>query len=249
MRDSRRLAGGQFRHKDDEEQEDVRRVSRRSIIHRSLSRSKTGGRQDERSEMMEQQRQLGHTLSDVWPGEVGVQYSSLSRDIICGSLLRGKRHPPVSHKSMERRPAEHHKAILEDAPNIAMDHCGHGTLEAKPRVSLRRLSRMTSCHHLPRLPTRPLAGSLRSSSCSSLSQASSSASRPIPILLTSSSTSSLSDREEMVSLAHIDQNLIVHSYVASRGQREKEVEIYEHLPACRLVRARNNLRLGSVSVC
>ena len=121
-------------------------------------------------------------------------------------------------------------------------------MEAKPRVSLRRLSRMTSYHHLPRLPSRPLAGSLRSSSCSSLSQASS-ASRPMPILLTSSSASSLSDREEVISLAHIDQNLIVHSYVASRGQREKEVEIYEHLPAYRLIKTRNNLRLGSVSVC
>ena len=71
----------------------------------------------------------------------------------------------------------------------------------------------------------------------------------MPFLLTSSSTSSLSDREEVLSLAHIDQNLIVHSYVASRGQREKEVEIYEHLPACRLIKARSNLRLGSVSVC
>ena len=49
-------------------------------------------------------------------------------------------------------------------------------------------------------------------------------------------------------MAHIDHNMIVHSYVASRGQREKEVEIYEYLPACRLVRPRN-FRLGSVSVC
>ena len=32
-------------------------------------------------------------------------------------------------------------------------------------------------------------------------------------------------------------------------QREKEVEIYEHLPAYRLIKARNSLRLGSVSVC
>ena len=71
----------------------------------------------------------------------------------------------------------------------------------------------------------------------------------MPILLSSSSASSLSEKEEVISLAHIDQNLIVHSYVASRGQREKEVEIYEHLPAFRLIKARNNLRLGSVSVC
>ena len=242
------LKGGEFSQM---EQEEERRVSRRSIIHRSLSRSKTGGKQDERSveERMKPKRQLGHTLSDMWTGESDVQYGSLSRDIICGSLLRGKRQPPVSHKSMERGQAEHHKAtisaILEDAQNMTR---GQATMEAKPRVSLRRLSRMTSHHHLPRLPSRPLAGSLRSSSCSSLSQASS-ASRPMPILLTSSSASSLTDTEEGISLAHIDQNLIVHSYVASRGQREKEVEIYEHLPAYRLIKARNSLRLGSVSVC
>ena len=241
------MKGGEFSQM---EQEEERRVSRRSIIHRSLSRSKTGGKQDERSveERMKPKRQLGHTLSDMWTGESDVQYGSLSRDIIRGSLLRGKRQPPVSHKSMERGQAEHQKAtisaILEDAQNMTR---GQATMEAKPRVSLRRLSRMTSHHHLPRLPSRPLAGSLRSSSCSSLSQASS-ASRPMPILLTSSS-SSLSDREEVISMAHIDQNLIVHSYVASRGQREKEVEIYEHLPAYRLIKARNSLRLGSVSVC
>ena len=237
------LKGGEVSQR---ENENERRVSRRSIIHRSLSRSKTGGKEDERSvekERMKPKRQLGHTLSDMptWESDVQYgQYGSLSRDITWGSLLRGKRHQPISHKSLERRPTEHHKATI----NAILEN----TMETKPRVSLRRLSRMTSYHHLPRLPSRPLAGSLRSSSCSSLSQGSS-ASRPMPVLLTSSSASSLSDKEEVISLAHIDQNLIVHSYVASRGQREKEVEIYEYLPACRLIKARNSLRLGSVSVC
>ena len=228
----------------DEEVEDARRVSRTSIIHRTLNRSKTGERQDERTvkEGIKQKKQLDHTLSDKWTEEADIHYSA--RDI-CGSLLRGDRSLLLSNKSVERRPAEGHKAIWEDEPNIKLVRV---TMDVKPRVSLRRLSKMSSHHHLPRLPTRPLTGSLRSSSCSSLSQASS-ASRPMPFLLTSSSTSSLSDREEAISLAHIDQNMIVHSYVASRGQREKEVEIYEHLPACRLIKPRNNMRLGSVSVC
>ena len=51
-------------------------------------------------------------------------------------------------------------------------------------------------------------------------------------------------------MAQICRSRVVHSYIASRGQREKEVEIYEHLPAYILLRPRGScLKLSSVSVC
>ena len=123
----------------------------------------------------------------------------------------------------------------------------HWWRDQERRVSLRRLTTMTSSHHLPRLTARTsLGSSLRSSSCSSLSQASS-AKRPTSCTL--SSSSSLSDREEEdISMAQICRSRVVHSYIASRGQREKEVEIYEHLPAYILLRP-SCLKLSSVSVC
>ena len=235
-----RVGGTTRRLLHDEDEESTRR--RRSSVLRSLSRSRAGKLQSE-EKVVRPEMHLGHTLSDIKYRDT--DKAALQHDVISKSLLRGTKSLTMPSKRTDRRPAEPQKAILEDESNFARGRAM--TMGARPRVSLRRLSRMTSCHHLPRLPTRPLAGSLRSSSCSSLSQ-DSSATRPAPFLLSSSSTSSLEDREEVLSLAHIDQNLIVHSYVASRGQREKEVEIYEHLPACRLVRPRN-LRLGSVSVC
>ena len=38
------------------------------------------------------------------------------------------------------------------------------------------------------------------------------------------------DKEEAISLAFVEESAAVHSYIASRGQREKEEEIYEVLP-------------------
>ena len=234
-----RVSGTTRRLVRDEHEESTR--SRRSSAFRSLSRSRAGKLQSE--EVVRPEMHLGHTLSDIKYRDT--DKVALQKEVISKSLLRGTKSLTMPSKRTDRRPAEPQRAILEDESNFARGRAM--TMGARPRVSLRRLSRMTSCHHLPRLPARPLAGSLRSSSCSSLSQ-DSSATRPAPFLLSSSSTSSLEDREEVLSLAHIDHNMIVHSYVASRGQREKEVEIYEYLPACRLVRPRN-LRLGSVSVC
>ena len=231
---------GRTRHLVNDEDEELTRRRRSSVL-RSVSRSRAGKLQSE-EKVVRPEMYLGHTLSDIKYRNTD---KTLQKEVISKSLLRGTKSLTMPSKRTDRRPAELQKAILEDESNFARGRAM--TMGARPRVSLRRLSRMTSCHHLPRLPTRPLAGSLRSSSCSSLSQGSS-ATRPAPFLLSSSSTSSLEDREEVLSLAHIDHNLIVHSYVASRGQREKEVEIYEYLPACRLVRPRN-LRLGSVSVC
>ena len=50
----------------------------------------------------------------------------------------------------------------------------------------------------------------------------------------SSPSSSISGlgHEEAVSLAYIDESRTVHKYIASRGQREKEQEIYEVRPPC-----------------
>ena len=38
------------------------------------------------------------------------------------------------------------------------------------------------------------------------------------------------ENEEAVSLAHIDESKTMHSYIASRGQREREEDIYEVVP-------------------
>ena len=40
----------------------------------------------------------------------------------------------------------------------------------------------------------------------------------------------LGENEEAVSLAHIDDSKTMHSYIASRGQREREEDIYEVVP-------------------
>ena len=46
----------------------------------------------------------------------------------------------------------------------------------------------------------------------------------------------IKQREEAVSLAFVQESATVHSYIASRGQREKEEEIYEVLPPTIAVR-------------
>merc|ERR1719382_1828457 len=158
---------GRTRHLVHDEDEELTRRRRSSVL-RSLSRSRAGKLQSEEV-VVRPEMHLGHTLSDI-------KYkAALENDVISKSLLRGTKSLTMPSKRTDRRPAELQKAILEDESNFARGRAM--TMGARPRVSLRRLSRMTSCHHLPRLPTRPLAGSLRSSSCSSLSQ-DSSATRP-----------------------------------------------------------------------
>ena len=78
------------------------------------------------------------------------------------------------------------------------------------RVSGHRLSLISSHHHIPRV------------ALTSLKRRDSLQSSPV------SPTSSL--EEEALSLSFIKSNAIIHQYVASRGQREKEIEIYEVLP-------------------
>ena len=170
------------------------------------------------------------------------------------SCSQEKREPPEGHLQEVGSQRKHWQDEFQRTPSNHVPEFGlkNSVRQGSPRrVSLRRLTTMTSNHHLPRLPVRQtsLGSSIRSSSCSSLSQASS-AKLPTSIMLSSSSVSSLSDKEEdVISLAHIDRNLIVHSYIASRGQREKEVEIYEYLPAYKMLRQKRSLKQPSVSVC
>ena len=39
------------------------------------------------------------------------------------------------------------------------------------------------------------------------------------------------DTEDTVSLAFIRSSAVTHSYIAARGQRERETEVYEVIPA------------------
>ena len=86
-------------------------------------------------------------------------------------------------------------------------------------VTTKRLSLISSCHHIPRvfLPSSTTSSSIEVTSPSSLSQSD-------PDL------SSSSQDEETISLAFIKTSAIVHRYVASRGQRERETDIYEFVP-------------------
>ena len=44
------------------------------------------------------------------------------------------------------------------------------------------------------------------------------------------------EREDAVSLAFLEESATVHKYIASRGQREKEQEIYEVVPSTILIK-------------
>ena len=48
----------------------------------------------------------------------------------------------------------------------------------------------------------------------------------------SPNSSSEPGKEEAVSMAYIDESKTMHSYIASRGQRECELDIYEVRPPC-----------------
>ena len=80
---------------------------------------------------------------------------------------------------------------------------------AQARVSGQRLSLISSHHHIPRVFLSPHRDN-------SIQSASSPAS---------------TEDEDALSLAFIQNNAVIHQYVASRGQREKEIEIYEVLPS------------------
>jgi len=95
-----------------------------------------------------------------------------------------------------------------------------GGSQIRSKVTNKRLSLISSCHHIPRvlLPSSSTASSsLQVTSSSSLSQS-------------DPDISSSSLDEDSISLAFIRTSAIIHKYVASRGQRERETEIYEMLP-------------------
>mgnify|MGYP007015715414 CR=1 FL=1 len=100
-------------------------------------------------------------------------------------------------------------------------------MSLRSRVTTHRLSLFSSSHHIPRvlLPGPGISSFLASLSDPDLS--SSPASSPDP------------DTEERLSLAFIRTSAVQHQYVASRGQRERETEIYEVLPPTLLVRRRS----------
>ena len=88
-------------------------------------------------------------------------------------------------------------------------------MSLRSRVTTHRLSLFSSSHHIPRV-LLPAPGLSSSPACS-----------PDP------------DTEERLSLAFIKTSAVQHQYVASRGQRERETEIYYVLPPTLLVRRRS----------
>ena len=102
-------------------------------------------------------------------------------------------------------------------------------MSLRSRVTTHRLSLFSSSHHIPRVLLPPPAPGL-SSSLASLSD---------PDLSSSPACSPDPDMEERLSLAFIRSSAVQHQYVASRGQRERETEIYEVLPPTLLVRRRS----------
>ena len=100
-------------------------------------------------------------------------------------------------------------------------------MSLRSRVTTHRLSLFSSSHHIPRVL---LPGPGISSSLASLSD---------PDLSSSPACSPDPDTEERLSLAFIKTSAVQHQYVASRGQRERETEIYYVLPPTLLVRRRS----------
>jgi hypothetical protein len=103
-----------------------------------------------------------------------------------------------------------------------------------------RLDKIAYCHHIPRVsPARSLLQIKHQQSFQStrLSQAPSDSgqdslsddSASDSDLLCFTSSSSVSE-EEVTSMSFIPESKIMHSYIASRGQREREMEIYEVKP-------------------
>lgn len=110
-------------------------------------------------------------------------------------------------------------------------------MSLRSRVTTHRLSLFSSSHHIPRV-LLPVPAPGLSSSLSSLSD---------PDISSSPACSPDPDMEERLSLAFIRTSAVQHQYVASRGQRERETEIYEVLPPTLLVRRRSITQARSSS--
>ena len=107
-------------------------------------------------------------------------------------------------------------------------------MSLRSRVTTHRLSLFSSSHHIPRVFLPPAPG--LSVSLASLSD---------PDLSSSPASSPDPDTEERLSLAFIRTSAVQHQYVASRGQREREIEIYEVVPPTLLVRRSIRARSSS----
>ena len=105
------------------------------------------------------------------------------------------------------------------------------------RVSGQRLSLISSHHHIPRVALTSITSI---TSMTTGRHRDSLQSTPL------SPTSTL--EEEALSLSFIQNNAIIHKYVASRGQREKEIEIYEVLPST-IIKTRHRHRPSTQSEC
>lgn len=157
-------------------------------------------------------------------------------------MLSGRRAPSVKDVTKAGADTRRSRSCVTGVRESSVVRRESGREEMVRRMSLRsrvtthRLSLFSSSHHIPRvfLPPAPAPGPGLSVSLASLSD---------PELSSSPSSSSSSspdpDTEERLSLAFIRTSAVQHQYVASRGQRERETEIYEVVPPTLLVRRRS----------
>ena len=124
----------------------------------------------------------------------------------------------VLSRSLSRHSSKRSQARSNKPRSLSLNP-GRGSIRDKDRrVSRHRLSMISSNHHLPRISysrnIHPPSSSIHYAASD-------------PDLY--SSLSSLQG-EEAISLAYIKNNMVIHKYIASRGQREKETDIYEVFP-------------------
>ena len=115
-------------------------------------------------------------------------------------------------------------------PRLVRVRARSGAAASSSRVSSRRLTAISAHHHIPRVVARPRpapapALSLGSLSDPELSSPGPASPAPAP------APAPAPDTEDTVSLAFIRSSAVTHSYIAARGQRERETEVYEVIPA------------------
>lgn len=105
----------------------------------------------------------------------------------------------------------------------------HSTLRSDSSHSVLRSKESSNSFQHGSDSAHSTSPSSSSSSCSSPSSSSSSSSFSLTCV---EEAVSLTGLEEAISLAYIDESRTVHKYIASRGQREREEDIYEYRPPC-----------------
>ena len=139
--------------------------------------------------------------------------SSWREHLLCQT--GGVRLVKISRTDLRTRSQSYH-APLPPAPSTRR-------ARSYSRVSGQRLSLISSHHHIPRVAL--------SSITSITSIGSLTTGRHRDSLQSTPDSPASTMEEEALSLSFIQNNAIIHKYVASRGQREKEIEIYEVLPS------------------